>query len=99
MESLTTPGVYFESLQPSRVTGDLLRSDIAAFIGYALQGPTALPVRVESWRQFLAIFGLPMVPGHLALSVKAFFENGGVTCYVLRIVDAVSYTHLRAHET
>ena len=87
MENLTTPGVYFEPLQPTRVTGDLLRSDIAAFIGYAQQGPVTLPVRVESWRQFLTIFGLPMEPGHLALAVKAFFENGGTTCYVLRIVD------------
>src|SRR5690606_3617635 len=28
-----------------------------------------------------------MESGHLALVVKAFFENGGVTCYIYRLVD------------
>ncbi len=87
MENLTTPGIYFEPLQPLRVTGDLLRSDIAAFIGYAQKGPTVFPVRVDSWQKFLAIFGEPLVHGQLAFAVKGFFETGGQTCYVLRIVD------------
>ena len=87
MKSLTTPGLYFESLQPLQITGDLLRSDITAFIGYAAKGPTDLPVRVESWSQFIALFGEPMTFGYLSFSVKSFFENGGVTCYVLRIAD------------
>jgi len=87
MEILTTPGIYLEPLQPMRVTGDLLRSDIAGFIGYAGRGPTGLPVRVESWQQFLAIFGQPLDNGHLALATKAFFENGGATCYIYRLTD------------
>lgn len=87
METLTTPGIYLEPLQPIRVTGALLRSDIAGFMGYAERGPVNLPVRVESWQQFLAIFGQPLAAGHLALAVKAFFENGGSTCYIYRLVD------------
>ncbi len=87
MESLTTPGVYFESLQPVRISGQLLRSDITALIGYATRGPVFLPVRIESLRQYIAIFGDAPVYGYLAFAVKAFFENGGRTCYVQRIVD------------
>lgn len=87
MESLTTPGIYFESLQPVRISGQLLRSDITALIGYATRGPVFLPVRIESWRQYQAIFGDAPAYGYLAYAVKAFFENGGVSCYVLRIVD------------
>jgi len=87
MESMSTPGVYFEPLQPVRVDADLLRSDICAFIGYAEKGPTTLPVRIESWRQFQTLFGQPLQYSHLALAIKGFFENGGITCYVLRIVD------------
>jgi len=87
MESMSTPGVYFQSLQPLPVEADLLRSDICAFVGYTEKGPTSLPVRIESWRQFLALFGQPLTLSHLAYAVKGFFENGGATCYVLRIVD------------
>ena len=87
MDSLSTPGVYFESLQPNPIRSDLLRSDIAGFIGYTERGPIASPVRIASWRQFLAIFGNPVANGHLAPAVKGFFENGGATCYIARIVD------------
>jgi hypothetical protein len=87
MQGSAAPGVYFEPLQPSQLIGDLLRSDIAGFIGYASKGPVALPVRIESWRQYLSIFGDPIEIGHLAPAIKGFFENGGGTCYVLRIVD------------
>ncbi|WP_350282052.1 phage tail sheath C-terminal domain-containing protein [Nitrosomonas sp.] len=95
MDTLTTPGIYLEPLQPIRVTGELLRSDIAGFIGYATRGPVGLPVRVESWQQFLAIFGQPLDNGHLALSIKAFFENGGATCYIYRLVDGKVATSSR----
>lgn len=87
MRGMAAPGVYFEPLQPSHVIGDLLRSDIAGFIGYTRKGPVGLPVRVESWRQYLSIFGDPMEMGHLAPAIKGFFENGGITCYILRLVD------------
>lgn len=87
METLSAPGIYIEQLQPLRIAGELLRSDITAFIGYARQGPANLPVRVESWQQFLAVFGLPLPDGHLALAVKAFFENGGANCYIHRLTD------------
>jgi hypothetical protein len=88
MQGLAAPGIYFEPLQPSQLMGDLLRSDIAGFMGYTLKGPAELPVRIESWRQYLSIFGEPLEVGHLAAAIKGFFENGGATCYVLRIVDS-----------
>lgn len=87
MDTLSAPGIYLEQLQPLRIAGELLRSDIAAFIGYARQGPTGIPVRLGSWQQFLAVFGPPLPNTHLALTVKAFFENGGATCYVHRLTD------------
>lgn len=90
MKSLTTPGIYFEALQPVRISGQLLRSDITALIGYATRGPVFLPVRIESWRQYLAIFGAAPNHGYLAFAVKAFFENGGRNCYIIRIVDSTA---------
>jgi hypothetical protein len=82
----TTPGVYFEfvnrrtSLQP-------LRTDIAAFMGYALRGPVLTPVKVENWRQFVAVFGGFAGYAYLAHAVRGFFGNGGTTCYIVRIAD------------
>jgi hypothetical protein len=42
-------------------------------------------VRVESWRRYQAIFGSFVSYGFLAYAVKAFLENGGRTCYVVRV--------------
>ncbi len=88
MQGLAAPGVYFEPLQPSQIIGDLLRSDITGFMGYTRKGPAGFPVRIESWRQYLSIFGEPIEIGHLTPAIKGFFENGGTTCYVVRLVDS-----------
>lgn len=92
MTSILTPGLYFQPVQPVRAVGLLARGDIPVFLGYARRGPSfadgsGTPVRVESLRQFLELFGDPVAGGHLAQSVKAFFEMGGSVCYVLRVVD------------
>ena len=80
-----TPGVYIQPVQPARATGPLARGDVPVFLGYAMRGPPQVAVRVESLRQFADIFGDPYRPGHLSGAVKAFFETGGVVCYVMRI--------------
>ncbi len=82
------PGVFLQTLQAKKLQFALARSDIAAFIGYAQKGPCDLPLRVNSWRQFLSIYGQPLADTHLAVAVKGFFENGGVACYILRITDS-----------
>src|SRR5688572_1979111 len=51
----------------------------------AERGPLNQPVRLESWRQFQAAFGSVVPYGFLAYGVKGFLENGGRTCYVVRI--------------
>jgi uncharacterized protein len=80
-----TPGVYFETIddKPPVVSG--LRTDIAAFIGIAERGPVHQPVRVESFEQFQSFFGSFIENGFLAYCVKAFFENGGQICHVIRV--------------
>lgn len=88
MQPLTSPGIYLQQRQPQPVTSALLRSDIAAFIGYCRKGPLAMPQRLNSWQQFIALFGAPLDSGYLAQSVKAFFENGGHSCYVYRQADS-----------
>jgi uncharacterized protein len=75
-----------------------VRTDIAGFAGFTERGPlpppgnpprdfdwTTVAIKVESWKQFLATFGSFHACGYLAYSVRAFFETGGMTCYVVRV--------------
>ena len=86
MTTFLTPGVYLRPSERIRPIGALVRSDVALFLGYARRGPAFRPVRVEAWREFLAHFGEPLSPGHLGPAVQAFFENGGATCWIVRVL-------------
>jgi hypothetical protein len=95
------PGVYRTVPAPSRPPLALVRTDIAAFIGFAERGPVAddlppgfapesLAVRLTSWAQFQSIFGGYLPNGALAFAVLAFFANGGTTCYVTRVAASAA---------
>ncbi|MEP6832336.1 MAG: phage tail sheath C-terminal domain-containing protein [Gemmatimonas sp.] len=85
------PGVYYERVDATAPIGTGVRTDIAAFIGIAERGPLDTPVAVESWRQFVAQFGACIGAGYLAYVVRAFFENEGRRCWIVRVAsrDAV----------
>lgn len=86
MPTYVTPGVYFETVDaPPEVRA--LRTDVAAFVGIAERGPLHTPTRIESWEQFVSAFGGLQTYAFLAYSVKAFFENGGRTCFIVRVAD------------
>lgn len=88
MTLLSKPGIYHQTVRPSRRFGGLARADVCALMGYATRGPAQVPVRVESLRQFEAIFGAALEATHLYDAVKGFFECGGRTAYILRVVGA-----------
>ncbi|MGF6854026.1 Ig-like domain-containing protein [Paraburkholderia sp. CI3] len=86
MPTLTYPGVYVEEL-PSGVhsiTG--VATSIAAFIGWAPQGPVDEAVLVESWPGYEALFGGLNSNSLLGYSVNQFFANGGQQAYIVRLV-------------
>ena len=85
-----TPGLYRLPVTPVRPIGALARGDIPVLIGYSRKGPAGVPVRLHSLGEFEDLFGAPPDHGFLWHSVKGFFENGGVTAYVLRIISATS---------
>jgi hypothetical protein len=86
----STPGVYYEEVVPRGERITAVRTDVAAFVGLAPRGPLHVPVRVDSWAQFAAIFGGFVPYAYLSYSVKAFFENGGRTCFVVRVAGATA---------
>src|SRR5258708_18214488 len=85
MRTYDTPGAYIE--RDDRAQGGLsrLRTDVAAFVGIGERGPARRAVAVESWKQFQGIFGGVFPNGYLAYVVRAFFENGGRRCWIVRI--------------
>jgi hypothetical protein len=83
----TSPGVFFETIDRSRPAVGPLRTDIAAFVGYAERGPLFTPVKVTGWRQFTATFGTQLPEGNLTYAVRGFFENGGAACHMVRVAD------------
>jgi phage tail sheath protein FI len=87
MPAYLTPGVYFERADAVVPAITALRTDIAGFVGIAERGPLHRAMPVESWRQFQATFGSFIGGGYLAYVVKAFFENRGRKCYMVRVAD------------
>jgi len=80
-----TPNVYVEPVDANRGRVAALRTDIAGFVGIADRGPIGVAVACRSMRQFESIFGSYIGGGYLAYAVRAFFENGGKLCRVVRI--------------
>jgi hypothetical protein len=110
MAPYLAPGVYLRPRRTEQRGVGLVRTDVVAFIGFAERGPLALPslgvalgrqprpedlaVRLNSWDEYRAIFGGLMPYGLMPYAVRGYFENGGVTCRVVRVA-AVSGDHAR----
>ena len=91
MPRYVTPGLYFETVDNARNDVDPSRVDIPAFIGFASQGPVDTPTQINSQAQFQAIFGGFIAESYLAYTVRAFFENGGTRCYVVRVASKTAH--------
>src|SRR5258706_12151022 len=95
MATYDTPGAYIERADRSQGGISRLRTDIAAFVGITERGPARRAVAVESCKQFSAIFGGLFVHGYLGYVVKAFFENGGRRCWIVRVEGDAAQTAAR----
>jgi len=95
------PGLAFRVETPTPV--ELPRMDIAAFVGFASRGPVQVPVVVESYPDFVNLFGGPYPlawddtaqlwqTACLAPAVKAFFGQGGRRCWIVRVASAAAAT-------
>jgi hypothetical protein len=88
MTRYTTPGAYIEWQDATGAPPSQLRTDVTGFVGLAARGPIDTPVPVESFRQFQSHFGSFIGGGFLAYAVRAFFDNGGRRCWVVRVAAA-----------
>jgi uncharacterized protein len=87
MSTFTTPGVYYQRVDASTPAISVIRTDVAGFVGIAPRGLLDTAVPVESWRQYQAHYGSFTGAGFLAYAVRAFFDNGGQRCWIVRVAS------------
>jgi Bacteriophage tail sheath protein len=102
MPTYLTPGVYRTTQVAAQPGFALVRTDIAGFLGFAERGPlpddyptsdfdaALVALKITSWKEFQARFGGFRRYGYLAYAVRAFFANGGDTCYVVRVAASTA---------
>jgi phage tail sheath protein FI len=88
MPTYLSPGVYVEEVASGARPIEGVGTSVAAFVGFAPEGPLNEPVLVTNWSQYVASFGGFTDGYYLAHSVYGFFNNGGTTCYVVRVGGA-----------
>ncbi|MFR9728797.1 phage tail sheath family protein [Saccharopolyspora sp. MS10] len=84
MPSYLSPGVYVEEVQNGARPIEGVGTAVAAFVGFAPQGPFHQPTLVTNWNQYVRHFG-GFDDGYLAHAVYGYFANGGGSAYVVRI--------------
>jgi uncharacterized protein len=60
---------------------------ITAFVGRALRGPLNRPVAVSSFAEYQAVFGGLWQPSMLSYAVEQYFDNGGESAIVVRVIN------------
>ncbi|HYN95482.1 MAG TPA: phage tail sheath subtilisin-like domain-containing protein [Pilimelia sp.] len=85
MPTYLSPGVYVEEVEAGSRPIEGVGTAVAAFLGFAAQGPVNTPTLVTNWSQYTKTFGEFVADSYLAQSVYGYFLNGGGACYVVRL--------------
>jgi phage tail sheath protein FI/uncharacterized protein YjdB len=83
--TLTYPGVYIEELPSGVHTITGVATSIAAFVGWAPQGPVDEAAFVQSFLDYEALYGGLNSDSPMSYAVNQFFTNGGQQAYIVRI--------------
>jgi uncharacterized protein len=94
MSAYTYPGVYIQELPSGVHTITGVATSIAAFVGWANQGPTDEATLVLSWQDFATQFGGLDSRSYLGYAVNQFFANGGQQAYIVRLTDGAQAASL-----
>jgi len=106
-ETIVSPGVLLQEIDKSFITPGTDPSGLA-IIGPAARGPIEIPTEITNYNSFKEIFGTVIRSGSQAyeyftnLAVKNYFNNGGSSAIVTRVVSgsagwaAATNTHLSA---
>jgi phage tail sheath protein FI len=84
-KQLTHPGVYVEEIPSGVRTIVGVATSITAFAGRASRGPTAEPVQISSYEQFVEQFGGLWEPSRLGFAVRDYYLHGGSQALIARV--------------
>jgi len=90
MPSYSRPGVYVNEAPLKAVVENRPGRTTASFVGQTTRGPIGKPVLINSWNSFVSVYGDINASYELGYSVYQFFSNGGVECYVVRVLTNAS---------
>ncbi|RXH56529.1 phage tail sheath family protein [Granulicella sibirica] len=82
------PGVYVQEIPSGVHTIAGVATSIAAFVGWAPQGPTTSAGLVLSWSDYNRLYGGLDTRSLLGYAVSQFFINGGQQAYIVRIAGS-----------
>ncbi|OLF17602.1 phage tail sheath family protein [Actinophytocola xanthii] len=85
MPQYLSPGVYVEEVQSGARPIEGVGTAVAAFVGFAEQGPFHQPTLVANWNQYVQNFGGFTDGAYLPHAVYGYFTNGGGAAYVVRV--------------
>lgn len=92
MPTYLHPGVYIEEISGGARPIEAVGTSTAAFVGIAEKGPIDETKFITNFSEFRQIYGdyesdNNIGKSYLAYSVNQFFQNGGSSCYVVRVED------------
>lgn len=82
-----TQGIDITELPSAEHPIARLPSAVTAFVGRTLRGPVNRPVRLTSFAEFQKVFGGLWQPSTLSYAVEQYFEQGGHTAVVVRVIN------------
>ena len=90
-ETILSPGVFLQETDKSFIGSGVDPSGLA-IIGPTAKGPIETPTRVSNYQEFKNLFGTIIKSGsddfeyYTNLTVKNYFQNGGSSALVTRVV-------------
>ena len=104
MPAYSRPGVYVNEAPLKAVVENRPGRTTSSFVGQTTRGPIGKPVLINSWNSFVSVYGDINASYELGYSVYQFFSNGGVECYVVRVLtnsttDNTASTLALLHDT
>jgi len=84
MAEYLSPAVYVEELSSGVKPLEGVGTSTAGFVGHAVKGPIGIATPINNFGEFQTRFGGFSSEALLPFGVKAFFDEGGGSCYVVR---------------
>ena len=102
MQNYLHPGVYVEEVQGGAKPIESAGTSTAAFVGIAQKGPVDKPRFITNFSEFNQHYGSfesdnAIGKSYLAYSVNNFFQNGGASCYVVRVENDARFAGVKMY--